>query len=68
LTHNVLSFSIRSKNKQILCSPYSETQLEGGNDGTEGTGSSLVRVRVEGDDIEGAGTSVVIVLRELGAC
>jgi hypothetical protein len=24
-------------------------------------------VRVEGDDIEGAGTSVVIVLRELGA-
>jgi hypothetical protein len=53
LTHNVLSFSIRSKNKQILRSPYSETQLEGGNDGTEGTGSSLVRVRVEGNGIAG---------------
>ncbi len=59
MTHNVLSFSIRSKNKQILRSPYSETQLEGGNDGTEGIGSSLVRVRVEGDRIEGARTSVV---------
>jgi hypothetical protein len=59
LTHNVLGFSIKSKDKQILHSPYSETRLEGESDGIEGTGSSVVRVRIVGDDIEGAGTSVV---------
>lgn len=44
MTHNVLGFSIGSKNKQIFCSLYCETRLEDECDDTEETESSVMRV------------------------
>jgi hypothetical protein len=54
LIHNVSSFSIRSKNKQILRRPYFEKY--GLRVRVEGEGTSVVRAEGEG---RGEGTSVV---------